>query len=88
MLGLPGLFVGEDTKLTSAVRGTYKKKCGKKYKTAWAAVAALLPGRTKRKCSDRWRGGINPIPGRVGKWAADEDKKLKDAVPTHGGDKS
>jgi hypothetical protein len=38
----------EDTKLTSAVKTTCKKKdCGE-YRTDWVAVAALVPGRTKK----------------------------------------
>jgi hypothetical protein len=55
----------------------------------WAAIAALVPGRTKMQCRDRWKGAldsnIDPTTARVGKWSEDEDKKLKGAVPTHGG---
>jgi hypothetical protein len=49
----------------------------------WAAIAALVPGRTKSQCSKRWRNGLYPCI-RKGKWAEDEDIKLKDAVQTHG----
>jgi hypothetical protein len=43
----------EDAKLTSAVKTTVKKKHGKEYRTDWVAVAALVPGRSKRQCKDR-----------------------------------
>jgi myb proto-oncogene protein len=55
----------------------------------WAAIAALVPGRTKMQCRDRWKGAldsnIDPTTARAGKWSEDEDKKLKDSVKTHGG---
>jgi hypothetical protein len=55
----------------------------------WAAVAALVPGRTKKQCWSRWHDvltpSIAPTAGRSGKWAENEDRKLKDAVQTHGG---
>jgi hypothetical protein len=78
----------EDTNLTSAVKNTLKKKWGKEYKTDWVAIAARFPGRTKAKCCKRWHASLNPSIGRTtereGKWTADEDKMLKDAVPTQG----
>jgi hypothetical protein len=78
----------EDAKLTSAVTNTSKKKRGKEYKTDWVAIAALVPGRTRCQCHHRWNIVLDPstkrASGRKGKWAEDEDIKLKDAVQTHG----
>jgi hypothetical protein len=55
----------------------------------WGAIAALVPGRTRKQCCMRWHDTLNPsialTAGREGKWTADEDNKLKDAVQTHGG---
>jgi hypothetical protein len=81
----------EDVKLNSAVTNTCKKKCGKEYKTDWAAVTALVPSRTKKQCWRRWNHTLNPSidrtpPGRKGKWSEDEDTKLEGAVQTHGGE--
>jgi hypothetical protein len=79
----------EDTKLTSAVTNTHKKKWGKEYKTDWVAIAALVPGRTRGQCLGRWRESldrsINCANGHTSKWTADEDSKLKGAVQAHGG---
>jgi hypothetical protein len=43
----------EDKKLAAAVETTYKKKHGAIYRD-WAAVAALVPGRTKHPCLTRY----------------------------------
>jgi protein involved in temperature-dependent protein secretion len=55
----------------------------------WAAISALIRGRTQKQCRNRWHNGLNPSIGRAsarkGKWAEDEDNKLKAAVLTHGG---
>jgi hypothetical protein len=79
----------EDVKLTGAVTNSRKKKWGKEYKTDWVAVAALIPGRTKRQCRNRWRSALDPsiekAGGRTGIWKEDEDIKLKNAVQKHGG---
>jgi uncharacterized protein (DUF2237 family) len=81
----------EDAKLYSAFTntGTCKKKCGKEYKTDWGAITALVPGRTKNQCYDRWHNALDSsidwAKGRTGKWSEDEDSKLKDAVQKHGG---
>jgi myb proto-oncogene protein len=88
--GRPGRWtLEEDAKLTSAVANTPKKWCGKEYKTDWAAVATLVLGRTNNQCKNRWKDALDPSIGRArgrqGKWTAVEDKKLKDAVHTHGG---
>jgi hypothetical protein len=70
----------EDSKLKDAVQ----THCGKD----WAAISALVPGRTKSQCSSRWNDTLDPNidrpSGRKGKWTEDEDSKLKDAVQTHG----
>jgi hypothetical protein len=71
----------EDSKLKDAVQTHGGKD--------WAAIAALVPGRTKIQCRNRWYDALDPsndrVSGRTGKWAEDEDSKLKDAVKTHGG---
>jgi hypothetical protein len=55
----------------------------------WGAIAALVPGRTKNQCHDRWRHALDPsialTAKRTGTWTVDEDIKLKAAVQTHGG---
>jgi hypothetical protein len=71
----------EDTKLKNAVH----KHGGKD----WAAIAALVPGRTRTQCHCRWQENLNPsrikpANGRTGKWTPDEDTKLKNAVRAHG----
>jgi hypothetical protein len=71
----------EDSKLMNAV----KTHGGKN----WIAIAALVPGRTKIQCNNRWRDALDPNIGgttrRTGKWTAVEDSKLMNAVKTHGG---
>jgi hypothetical protein len=71
----------EDIKLKNAVH----KHGGKD----WAAVASLVPGRTRRQCHTRWNEvlhpSVNPANGRTGKWNEDEDINLKNAVHKHGG---
>jgi myb proto-oncogene protein len=55
----------------------------------WAAIAALVPGRTKSQCKNRWKDVLNPsidrTSGRSSNWTEAEDAKLKDSVQTHGG---
>jgi hypothetical protein len=79
----------EDAKLTSAVANTSKRKIGKEYKIDWVAIAALVPGRTNKWCSNRWHDvldhSIDRANGRTGKWTEDEDSKLRDAVQRHDG---
>jgi hypothetical protein len=69
-----------DTKLKEAVQ---KHGCKK-----WAKIAALVPGRTRSQCQKRWRNVLNPsidhMTRRTGRWAKDEDIKLKEAVQKHG----
>jgi hypothetical protein len=71
----------EDSKLKDAVQ----RHGGKD----WAAITALVPGRTQKQCSSRWHHVLNPsitlTAGRTGIWTPDEDDKLKVAVQTHGG---
>jgi hypothetical protein len=61
----------EDARLTRAVANTSKKRWGKKYKTDWVAVAALVPGRTKLQCKNRWMSWIPALhdsrPNKI-KW--------------------
>jgi hypothetical protein len=55
----------------------------------WAAIAAMVPGRTKIQCKKIWRDYLDPsidrAIGRTGEWTEDEDLKLKAAVQMHGG---
>jgi hypothetical protein len=57
--------------------------------TNWAAIAALVPGRTKSQCHGRWHDvlgpSINRAKERTRTWTADEDIKLKISVQMHGG---
>jgi hypothetical protein len=77
----------EDTKLTSAVNTTCKKKYGEEYTMAWVDVSALVPGRTKLQCSARWHDNLafmrDETTAHVGKWTKEEDNTLKDAVEKH-----
>jgi hypothetical protein len=52
----------------------------------WAAVAALVPGRTNIQYSHRWTQSQDPsiALGLTGKWTEDEAIKLRDAVQKHG----
>jgi hypothetical protein len=71
----------EEAKLIDAVA-----KCGKD----WAAVAALVPGRANEQCRRAWTLRLDPnidrTPGRPGRWKAEEDAKLIDAVAKCGND--
>jgi hypothetical protein len=67
---------GEDARLTSAV-----KKCG----NDWAAVAALVPGRTNAQCLRSWTLRLDPnINRKLGKWTSGEDARLTRAVKKFG----
>jgi hypothetical protein len=74
----------EDVKLTSAVAKTRKTKWGKKSYIDWVTITRLVPGRTKRQCTNRWQytlvSKIDPTTAREGQFTADEDKKLRHAV--------
>jgi hypothetical protein len=71
----------EDSTLKDAV----EKHNGKD----WAAISALVAGRTKQQCRTRWHNILRPkrdeATARVGKWTTDEDSTLKDAVEKHNG---
>jgi hypothetical protein len=70
----------EDSKLKDSVQMHDGKN--------WKEIAALVPGRTKEQCKNRWHNVLDPsidrATGRTGTWSAVEDRKLKDAVRTHG----
>jgi hypothetical protein len=70
----------EDIKLKDAVETHGGKN--------WKEITAFVPGRTKRQCYRRWNNVLDPsidrTNERLGKWAEDEDIKLKDAVQMHG----
>jgi hypothetical protein len=80
----------EDTKLTAAVETACKKQWGRKYRTDWDAITALVPGLTKRQCQNRWNNCLGPTSSEptayVGKWTAEEDAKLADAAEKHNGE--
>ncbi|KAL6010925.1 hypothetical protein ACLOJK_001368 [Asimina triloba] len=50
----------------------------------WQRVASILGGRTGPQCSNRWLKTLHPSRKRVGRWAPDEDKRLKIAVMLFG----
>ncbi|XP_030455408.2 LOW QUALITY PROTEIN: uncharacterized protein LOC115676605 [Syzygium oleosum] len=50
----------------------------------WQAVASALEGRTGTQCSNRWKKTLHPARQRVGRWTADEDKRLRVAVKLFG----
>jgi hypothetical protein len=72
---------GEDIKLLNAV----ELRDGKD----WAAISALIPGRTKVQCRRRRHDALDPSVdrenGRTGKWTEDEVLKMKESVQQHGG---
>jgi hypothetical protein len=56
----------------------------------WVAVATLVPGRSNKDCRSRWAENLEPNTNhakqRRGKWTAEEDAKLFDAVTKYGKD--
>jgi hypothetical protein len=70
----------EDAKLTATVAKTGKH---------WVSVAALVPDRTRKQCRNRWYEALHSKSDETsaprGKWTADEDSKLEDAVENHNG---
>lgn len=66
----------EDAQLRSAVESFGESN--------WQVVASTLEGRTGTQCSNRWNKTLHPTRQRVGKWSADEDKRLKVAVTLFG----
>jgi hypothetical protein len=79
----------EDAELTSAVAKTCKKKCGKECRKDWGAISALVLGRTKDQCLNRWFYSLNPsidrTAGCTGPWTTGEDSKLRHAVQIQDG---
>jgi hypothetical protein len=55
----------------------------------WAAISALVPGRTKQQCRHRWHDALvstsDETTARLGKWTKEEDSTLRDAVEKHNG---
>jgi hypothetical protein len=78
----------EDANLTIAIQNTDKNNTGQKYQTDWIAISALVPGRTNTQCRYRWHHALDPSIDRsivrTGQWTVYEDKKLKEAVRSHG----
>jgi hypothetical protein len=66
----------EDAKLTEAVTELGCK--------SWVRVAALVPRRTNKQCSQRWVESLDPDINRS-KWSMEEDARLTDAVTELGG---
>jgi hypothetical protein len=64
--------VEEDAKLTDAVKEHGSNN--------WAAVAAMVPGRTDEQCRYRWAKNYLDPDGNRGKWTVEEEAKLIDAV--------
>jgi hypothetical protein len=68
----------QDTLLASAI-----KKHGKR----WVEIAKLVPGRNNRQCRLRWADNLGPNINRtIGKWIAEEDAMIIDAVKKCGND--
>ncbi len=57
--------------------------------TRWKAIAALIPGRTRKQCWNRWQYALDRsivrISERTGAWLTDEDNKLVSTVGKHNG---
>lgn len=49
----------------------------------WSVVACLVETRNSGQCAKRWNDTLNPDIDRSA-WSSEEDKKLLDAVSTHG----
>jgi hypothetical protein len=77
----------EDAELASAVANTKKKN--KSGKRDWVEIAALVRGRAKKQCRNRWQNTLKPsidkATGHSGVWAEDEDLKLRHALQMHDG---
>jgi hypothetical protein len=81
--------IGRKGSWTAHENNTLKKAIEMYGSKDWAAIVALVPGRTKQQCYDRWRKVLDPTLGTVngtkGRWTSDEDNKLKHSVQMHGG---
>jgi hypothetical protein len=77
-----------NSKLTSVVTKARKKKWDKEHRIDWVTVTVLVPCRTYIHYRHKWHNtlvsNINSTTARAGHWAADEDKKLREAVGAHG----
>ncbi|KAI8334202.1 Homeodomain-like protein [Chlamydoabsidia padenii] len=51
----------------------------------WSLIAQTIPGRTPAQCSTRWHGALNTKVHK-GRWSADEDKVLLEAVKSYQND--
>jgi hypothetical protein len=69
---------------------TLKNAVKKHNRENWAAISAMVPGRTKRQCKSRWYGALDSkhdeTIARAGKWTTDEEITLKNAVEKHNGE--
>lgn len=66
----------EDEVLAAAVAASGFKVC-------WRKIALSLPGRTNKSCRKRWIHSLDPTL-RKGRWTAQEDKILLNAIKQHG----
>jgi hypothetical protein len=76
----------EDAELANAVAYTKKNKWGKR---DWIGIAALVQGRAKNQCRNRWQNTLKPsidkATGHSGVWEEDEDLKLRHALQVYCG---
>jgi hypothetical protein len=68
----------EDAELIAVVK--------KRGNTDWVAVAAGMSGQTNVQCRKRWMNNLGNTDRTTGKWTAQEDAKLTEAVDKHGQD--
>jgi hypothetical protein len=90
-------FLDPNIALTTGSKGTWTEDEDLKLKGArqmhggknWNKIAAMVPGRTQKQCSNRWYNvmdrSIALTAGSMGTWTEDEDLELKVAVQKHGG---
>jgi hypothetical protein len=80
--------IGRANRRTGKWTAVEDRKLKDALQTNWAAISALVPGRTRNQCNHRWRrvlnANITPTAGRKGKWEEDEGSKLKVAIEMHG----
>jgi hypothetical protein len=77
---------GRMAKWTADESKTLKDAVEKYNGKNWDAIAELVPGRTKKQCTNRWYHNLVPSvgTGRTDTWTTDDDNKLKYAVEKHG----
>jgi hypothetical protein len=48
--------------------------------TRWKTITALIPGRSKKQCWNRWQYALDPsivqMTERTGRWLKEEDERL------------